>query len=74
MPAPKRERAARARASGYATWRPSRRSRQGDGGRGAVGFPGHPIGSHDHCWCGKLGNHDWPGKDIGTPHPPTPRP
>jgi hypothetical protein len=45
MPAPKRERAARARASGYATWRPSRRSRQSDGGHGAVGFPGTPSGA-----------------------------
>lgn len=70
MPTPKGERAARARASGSATWRPNPRPRRSDAGPGAVGFPGYPIGSHEHCWCGKPRNHTWPGKGTNAPHPP----
>lgn len=25
------------------------------------------------CWCGQERDHDWPGKDDGTPHPRRPR-
>ena len=74
MPSPKRERAGRAKAGRFAVWRPPARRRQSDGGEGTVGFPGYPIGSVDHCWCGALRNHDWPGKDSDAPHPPPPRP
>jgi hypothetical protein len=69
MPSPKRERAARAVAGRYAVWRPSGRRRQADGGEGSVGFPGYPIGSLEHCWCGDMRDHDWPGKDVGAAHP-----
>lgn len=24
------------------------------------------------CWCGRTDPHDWPGKDIGAPHPRDP--
>ncbi len=72
MPSPKGERASRAVASKFAAWRPSGRRRQSDGGRGSVGFPGYPIGSQEHCWCGAPKNHDWPGKDSDAPHPSPP--
>jgi hypothetical protein len=28
-----------------------------------------PFGSPEHCHCGQLLGHDWPGKDQGQPHP-----
>lgn len=70
MPSPKRDRAARAKAGRFAVWRRSGRRRQADGGDGTVGFPGYPIGSLDHCWCGDVRNYDWPAKELGAPHPP----
>lgn len=27
------------------------------------------LGSAGVCWCGKPFRHDWPGKDVGKPHP-----
>jgi hypothetical protein len=31
------------------------------------------LGSFDHCWCGELKNHPWPGQEDGRPHPPIDR-
>ncbi|MGW0881368.1 hypothetical protein [Streptomyces sp. NPDC002671] len=72
MPFPKRERTIRAVAGKFAAWRPSGQRRQADEGSGGIGFPGHPIGSFDHCWCGAERNHDWAGKNSGVPHPQPP--
>lgn len=40
--------------------------------RGGTAITDRPIGSFD-CWCGR-DRHDWPGRDVGRPHPvPTER-
>src|SRR5215831_2740068 len=31
--------------------------------------PADTLGDLEHCWCGDLVDHDWPGKDHGAPHP-----
>jgi hypothetical protein len=29
------------------------------------------IGLFERCWCGSGYQHDWPGKNTGSPHPRT---
>jgi excisionase family DNA binding protein len=32
-------------------------------------YPSQTIGGLEHCWCGDVVDHDWPGKTTGAPHP-----
>lgn len=32
-------------------------------------WPSQTLGDTEHCWCGDLIDHEWPGKDKGAPHP-----
>lgn len=60
------------------------KEREIGGGFESAGFRGVPTvkhggaqyvkpedtkGSLEHCWCGLVRNHDWPGKSVGAPHP-----
>jgi len=63
MADPKRERAITARDnSSKAKYR---KPKNGTGT--GEGLP--RIGSPEHCWCGKLAGHYWPGATEGAPHP-----
>jgi hypothetical protein len=31
--------------------------------------PQETLGSRDVCWCGAPQNHNWPGREDGSPHP-----
>lgn len=69
MADPKRERAITAAGeSSAAKWR---RRRFADNREPATTRRPMTLGTRGdlRCWCLEPANHDWPGKDNGTPHP-----